>query len=115
MFKTHSQGLHTLRSGVVVSFPYHQAWNQFGISFYVIPTPTHTHTYTHYSFSHSGGVLCGVGRDGHGKTLVVLWNTSQVIHSGEVSVLTKAHTEASIERMRIAAFDDSRLGHDYAL
>ena len=23
MFKTHSQGLHTLRSGVVVSFPYH--------------------------------------------------------------------------------------------
>ena len=71
-------------------------------------THIHTHTYTHYSFSHSGGVLCGVGRDGHGKTLVVLWNTSQVIHSGEVSVLTKAHTEASIERMRIAAFDDSR-------
>ena len=71
-------------------------------------TPTHTHTHTHYSFSHSGGVLCGVGRDSHGKNLVVLWNTSQVIHSGEVSVLTKAHTEASIEKMRIAAFDDSR-------
>ena len=60
------------------------------------------------SFSHSGGVLCGVGRGGHGKTLVVLWNTSQVGHSGEVSVLAKAHTDTSIKRMRIAAFDDSR-------
>ena len=76
-------------------------------------THTHTHKHTHYnhppsSFSHSGGVLCGVGRDGHGKILVVLWNTSQVATRGEVSVLAKAHTEASIERMRIAAFDDSR-------
>ena len=59
------------------------------------------------SFSHSGGVLCGVGRGGHGKTMVVLWNTSQVGHSGEVSVLAKAHTDTSIERMKIAAFEDS--------
>ena len=74
-------------------------------------TPTHPHTHIHttpLSFSHSGGVLCGVGRDGHGKNLVVLWNTSQVAARGEVSVLAKAHTEVSIERMRIAAFDDSR-------
>ena len=77
-------------------------------------THTHTHTYTHThphphhlpsSFSHSGGVLCGAGRDGHGKNL---WNTSQVATRGEVSVLARAHTDASIDRMRITAFDDSR-------
>ena len=61
-----------------------------------------------YSFSHSGGVLCGVGKDRHGKSQVVVWNTSRVAHSGEVCVLAKAHTDASIERMRVAAFDDSR-------
>ena len=53
-------------------------------------------------------MLCGVGKDNHGKSLVVLWNTSHVGSSGEVRVLSKAHTEASIEKMRIAKFDDSR-------
>lgn len=53
-------------------------------------------------------MLCGVGRDSHGKSQVVLWNTSHVRSNGEVKVLSKAHTEASIEKMRIAKFDDSR-------
>ena len=60
------------------------------------------------SFSHSGGVLCGVGKDRHGKTQVVVWNTSRVTHSGEVCVLARAHTDVSIEQMRVAGFDDSR-------
>ena len=62
------------------------------------------------SFSHSAGVLCGVGRDGHGKSLVVLWETAQLrgVGSGEVKVLAKAHTDVSIHTMKIAAFDDSR-------
>ncbi len=71
----------------------------------------HTNIHTRLvplSFSHSGGVLCGVGRDGHGKALVVLWDTSQASRSGEVRVLSKAHTDAAIERMKIATFDDSR-------
>ena len=49
-----------------------------------------------------------MGKDRHGKTQVVLWDTSRLRFSGEVSVLTKAHTEASIKRIRVAAFDDSR-------
>jgi hypothetical protein len=60
------------------------------------------------SFSHSGGVLCGVGKNRHGKSQVVVWNTSGVTHSGEVCVLARAHTDVSIERMRVAGFDDSR-------
>ena len=60
------------------------------------------------SFSHSGSVLCGVGKDRHGKSQVVVWNTARVTNSGEVCVLSKAHTDASIEKMRVAAFDDSR-------
>lgn len=40
--------------------------------------------------------------------LVVIWNTSQVLKGGQVSVLAKAHTEVDIVRMKIAAFDDTR-------
>ena len=55
-------------------------------------------------------MLCGVGRDSHGKGQVVLWSSAHTPHTGDVSVLAKAHTDVSIERMRIAGFDDSRLG-----
>ena len=53
-------------------------------------------------------MLCGVGKDRHGKSQVVVWNTSRVTHSGEVCVLARAHTDVNIERMRVAGFDDSR-------
>ena len=42
--------------------------------------------------------------------MVVVWDASQAIRGGEVSVLAKAHTDADIRRMRIAEFDDSRYG-----
>nr|XP_030140775.3 WD repeat-containing protein 90 isoform X6 [Taeniopygia guttata] len=61
------------------------------------------------SFSHSGAVLCGVGRDVHSKTMVVVWNTAQVTCGGGVTVLAKAHTDADIQAMKIAFFDDTRL------
>lgn len=60
------------------------------------------------SFSATSTLLCGVGKDGHGKTKVVLWDTSQLRSAGEVSVLTKAHVDASVERMRIADFESHR-------
>ena len=41
--------------------------------------------------------------------LVVVWNTSEVSKGGQVTVLAKAHTEVDIVRMKIAAFDDTRL------
>lgn len=60
------------------------------------------------SFSAHGSLLCGVGKDRLGRTLVVMWDTSQLRRFGEVSVLTKAHTGVSIEKMRVASFDETR-------
>lgn len=40
--------------------------------------------------------------------MVVVWNTSQVTKGGQVFVVSKAHTDVDIERMRIASFDDTR-------
>ena len=40
--------------------------------------------------------------------MVVIWNTSQVVKGGQISVVAKAHTDVDIKRMRIAAFDDTR-------
>ncbi|XP_072205152.1 WD repeat-containing protein 90 isoform X2 [Excalfactoria chinensis] len=61
------------------------------------------------SFSYSGTVLCGVGKDGHGKTTVVVWNTAQVTRGGEVLVLARAHTDVDIQSLKIALFDDTRM------
>ncbi|KAM4632224.1 WD repeat-containing protein 90 [Discoglossus pictus] len=70
---------------------------------------THAHSVSCLSFSHSGSVLCGVGKDGHGKSMVVVWNTSQASRGGEVVVLAKAHTDVDIQVMKIAFFDDTRM------
>ncbi|XP_064528587.1 WD repeat-containing protein 90 isoform X6 [Pseudopipra pipra] len=70
---------------------------------------THVHSLWSLSFSRSGAVLCGVGRDGHGKTLVVVWNTAQVTRGGGVAVLAKAHTDMDIQALKIAFFDETRM------
>uniref|UniRef100_A0A8C8BFF5 WD repeat-containing protein 90 n=1 Tax=Otus sunia TaxID=257818 RepID=A0A8C8BFF5_9STRI len=70
---------------------------------------THVHSLLSLSFSYSGAVLCGVGKDGHGKTMVVVWNTAQVTRGGEVAVLAKAHTDVDIQALKIAFFDDRRM------
>uniref|UniRef100_A0A8C7HKE2 WD repeat-containing protein 90 n=1 Tax=Oncorhynchus kisutch TaxID=8019 RepID=A0A8C7HKE2_ONCKI len=70
---------------------------------------THAHSLSSLSFSYSGGVLCGVGKDGHSKTMVVVWNTLRVTKGGEVTVLAKAHTDVDIQTMKIAFFDDTRM------
>ncbi|CAH3162897.1 unnamed protein product [Porites lobata] len=61
------------------------------------------------SLSYSGNILCGVGKDGHGKQMVVVWDVSHAVRGGEMSIIAKAHTDVDICRMRIAEFDDSRL------
>ncbi|KAJ8284168.1 hypothetical protein COCON_G00030180 [Conger conger] len=70
---------------------------------------THAHSLSSLSFSHSGGVLCGVGKDSHSKTLVVVWNTRRVTKGKEVVVLAKAHTDVDVHTMKIAFFDDTRM------
>ena len=63
------------------------------------------------SFSSPGGVLCGVGRDRHSKSHVVLWNTASLRPlSGEVTVLAQAHTDVSVHTMKIGHFDERRYG-----
>ncbi|XP_051789984.1 WD repeat-containing protein 90 isoform X2 [Erpetoichthys calabaricus] len=70
---------------------------------------THAHSVCCLSFSYNGGVLCGVGKDNHGKNMVVLWNTSKVNKGGEVVMIAKAHTDVDIQTMKIAFFDDTRM------
>ncbi|XP_071943850.1 WD repeat-containing protein 90-like [Antedon mediterranea] len=70
---------------------------------------THVHSLFALSFSVSGRTLCGVGKDGHGKNMIVVWNTSKLKRNGDVEVLAKAHTDVDIVRVRIAPFDDMRL------
>ncbi|EDV28238.1 uncharacterized protein TRIADDRAFT_20616 [Trichoplax adhaerens] len=70
---------------------------------------SHVHSVYLLSFSFSGDTLCGVGKDNHGKQLVIVWNTSDAQKSGEVTVIAKAHTDANISKMKISAFDSTRL------
>lgn len=58
--------------------------------------------------------MCGVGKDRHSKTHIVLWSTSSLRPlTGEVSVLAQAHTDISIQTMKIAHFDERRYRNTY--
>ncbi|KAM9424099.1 WD repeat-containing protein 90 isoform 2-T2 [Pholidichthys leucotaenia] len=70
---------------------------------------SHAHSLTCLSFSYGGGVLCGVGKDSHNKTMVMVWNTLNVSKRGEMTILAKAHTDVDIHTMKIAFFDDTRM------
>uniref|UniRef100_I3M387 WD repeat-containing protein 90 n=1 Tax=Ictidomys tridecemlineatus TaxID=43179 RepID=I3M387_ICTTR len=67
------------------------------------------HTIYSLSFSGSGALLYGVGKDGHGRTVVVAWSTSQVGCGGQVVVLAKVHTDLDIQAFRVAFFDGTRM------
>ncbi|XP_026171981.1 WD repeat-containing protein 90 isoform X2 [Mastacembelus armatus] len=69
----------------------------------------HAHSLSSLSFSYVGGILCGVGKDRHNKTMVVVWNTLNVSKGGEVTVLAKAHTDVDVQTMKVAFFDDTRM------
>ncbi|XP_031699208.1 WD repeat-containing protein 90 isoform X1 [Anarrhichthys ocellatus] len=69
----------------------------------------HAHSLSSLSFSYGGGTLCGVGKDSHSKTMVVVWNTSNVSKGGEVTILAKAHTDVDVLTMKVAFFDDTRM------
>ncbi|XP_055006516.1 WD repeat-containing protein 90 [Boleophthalmus pectinirostris] len=69
----------------------------------------HAHSLSSLSFSHSGAVLCGVGKDRHCKTLVVVWSTLNVQKESIVTVLAQAHTDVDIHTMKVAFFDETRM------
>ncbi|XP_060030083.1 WD repeat-containing protein 90 [Erinaceus europaeus] len=70
---------------------------------------TPTHTISALSLSHSGALLCGVGKDRHGRTVVVAWGTEQVRRSGEVVLLAKVHTDVDIQAFEFSCFDETRM------
>ncbi|KAM5227309.1 LOW QUALITY PROTEIN: WD repeat-containing protein 90 [Ctenodactylus gundi] len=67
------------------------------------------HSVRSLSFSSSGALLCGVGKDCHGRTVVVAWGTCQVGLCGEVVVLAKVHTDFDIQTFQVAVFDETRM------
>ncbi|KAL0617187.1 WD repeat-containing protein 90 [Plecturocebus cupreus] len=67
------------------------------------------HAVCSLSFAESGALLCGVGKDHHGRTMVVAWGTDQVGLGGEAVVLAKAHTDFDIQAFRVACFDETRM------
>ncbi|XP_011822285.1 PREDICTED: WD repeat-containing protein 90 isoform X2 [Mandrillus leucophaeus] len=67
------------------------------------------HVVCSLSFSDSGSLLCGVGKDRHGRTMVVAWGTGQVGLRGEVVVLAKAHTDFDVQAFRVTFFDETRM------
>ncbi|KAJ6659778.1 hypothetical protein lerEdw1_018494 [Lerista edwardsae] len=70
---------------------------------------TGIHSVSCLSLSYNGSILCGTGKDGHGKTVVIVWNATEVTHGGEVVMLAKAHTDVDIQTLKIAFFDDTRM------
>ncbi|XP_021530736.2 WD repeat-containing protein 90 isoform X1 [Aotus nancymaae] len=67
------------------------------------------HAICSLSFADSRALLCGVGKDHHGRTMVVAWGTGQVGLGGEAVVLAKAHTDFDIQAFRVACFDETRM------
>ncbi|XP_006873982.1 PREDICTED: WD repeat-containing protein 90 [Chrysochloris asiatica] len=66
------------------------------------------HTICSLSFSGSGAVLCGIGKDSHGRMMVVAWGTRRVGVQGRVDVIAKVHTDADIQSWAVAP-DDTRM------
>uniref|UniRef100_A0A3B3ZMM7 Uncharacterized protein n=1 Tax=Periophthalmus magnuspinnatus TaxID=409849 RepID=A0A3B3ZMM7_9GOBI len=69
----------------------------------------HAHSLSALSFSYSGGILCGVGKDRHCKTLVVVWSTVNVLKERIVTVLAKGHSDVDIHTIKVAFFDETRM------
>ncbi|XP_078200304.1 WD repeat-containing protein 90 isoform X4 [Callithrix jacchus] len=67
------------------------------------------HAVCSLSFADRGALLCGVGKDRHGRTMVVAWGTGQVGLGGKVVVLAKALTDCDIQAFRVACFDETRM------
>nr|KAF6272204.1 hypothetical protein mMyoMyo1_020533 [Myotis myotis] len=67
------------------------------------------HTVCSLSFSDSGALLCCVGKDRHGKMMVVAWGTDQVGRGGEAVILAKANTDVDIQAFEIAFCNETRM------
>ncbi|XP_061256590.1 WD repeat-containing protein 90 isoform X7 [Bos javanicus] len=67
------------------------------------------HTICSLSFSNSGELLCGVGKDRHGRTTVLVWGVAQLGRGGEAIILAQAHSDADVQVFRVAFFDEARM------
>ncbi|XP_055265016.1 WD repeat-containing protein 90 isoform X3 [Moschus berezovskii] len=67
------------------------------------------HTIYSLSFSNSRELLCGVGKDRHGRTTVLVWGMAQLGRDGEAVILAKAHSDADVQAFQVAFFDEARM------
>ncbi|XP_012515021.1 PREDICTED: WD repeat-containing protein 90 [Propithecus coquereli] len=67
------------------------------------------HAVSALSFSDSGALLCGVGKDCHGRTVVVAWGTGPAGLGDKVAVLAKVRTDFDVQAFRVASFDGTRM------
>ncbi|XP_043312643.1 WD repeat-containing protein 90 isoform X2 [Cervus canadensis] len=67
------------------------------------------HTLCSLSFSSSGELLCGVGKDRHGRTTVLVWDVAQLGRGREAIILAKAHSDADVQAFQVAFFDEARM------
>ncbi|XP_053413027.1 WD repeat-containing protein 90 isoform X3 [Nycticebus coucang] len=80
---------------------------QTGVCLSLFRSPIHI--VSALSFSNCGSLLCGVGKDRHGRTVVVAWGTGPVRVGGEVVILAKVHTDFDVQAFRVAFFDGTRM------
>ncbi|KAM6166359.1 WD repeat-containing protein 90 [Erethizon dorsatum] len=78
-----------------------------GRSFSFFQSPMYT--VCSLSLSSSGALLCGVGKDHQGRTVVVAWGTDQVSLCGEVVALAKVHADFDVQTFRISLLDETRM------
>ncbi len=69
----------------------------------------HDHSLSLVEFSSNSDILCGVGKDKQGKTMLVMWNTKDVKTKGITKLIAKAHSDINICRIRILPYDSTRL------
>ncbi len=60
-------------------------------------------------YSYNSDVLCGIGKDKHGKTQIVLWDTKDVRNRNSVKILAKASTDVHINCIQFVPYDNMRL------
>ncbi|XP_057603855.1 WD repeat-containing protein 90 isoform X2 [Hippopotamus amphibius kiboko] len=80
---------------------------QTGVCLSLFRSPVHT--VCSLSFANNGELLCGVGKDRHGRTMVVVWGTAQVGRGGEAVILAKAHSDVDVQAFEVAFFDETRM------
>ncbi|XP_075250219.1 WD repeat-containing protein 90-like [Convolutriloba macropyga] len=64
---------------------------------------------TSLEFSSDSKLLCGFGKDCHGKSVIALWDSSDVTKSYEAPLIAKAHADVHIKSLKLNYFNPERM------